>query len=113
MNEPIKITGTVAVWLPSFNSPADLQVALQRVDIRRVIDMTTLYGDIGKDAFGDYARIGDAEVTITFLSRDEQVAAASAVIRRELELAAIAYAEKRDELMTKLSNLQALEYVEA
>jgi len=113
--EQIKITATVAAWLHGGygSEPQDMLAAIEKGDSVRVINMMALYGKPEMSAFGDYVRVGEADVTLRLLPRDEQTRKAVETLNRKLNELRAAYLTKQQEIMEQISKLQALDYVEA
>jgi hypothetical protein len=111
MSEPIKITATVAAWLPGHKTPNDLLAAIERGDnVGLVGSCLWFYGAPDKTAFGDYVRVGEAEITVTLMPRDEQVRLAVQMLQKQLEAARAEWMERQRAIMAEISKLQAIEY---
>lgn len=116
MSEPITVTTTVAAWLQNSEysgRPQDLIAALEKGDPVAVVNMLVLYGSPAKEKFSDYVRVGEADVTVRLLPRDEQTRLALASLNAKLEQLRGAYLQRQQEIMEQISKLQALDYVEA
>lgn len=110
MNQPITVTATVAAWLASSYSPTELLDRIARGDAIGAVEKLAFYRPVDAEAFGDWVRVGDAQVTVTLLPRDEQVSRAVAMLKQQLEQARAEWLTKQQEIMTSISKLQALEY---
>lgn len=116
MNNPITITATVSAWLyqgSHSSSPASLLEAIEKGNATRAIGMLHFYGAPTQEKFGDYARVGEAEITLRLAPRDEQVRAAVHALNDKLNELRAAYLQRQQEYLDQISKLQALEYVEA
>lgn len=113
MNAPITVTTTRAVWLSSYHSPADLMARVERGDSGAIVDMVSIYGDPKREAWAGYTRVGEADVTVRLLPRDEQTRMALAGLNAKLDQLRAAYLEKQQEILEEIQKLQALDYVEA
>lgn len=108
MNESITVTVTRSVWLSSYHTPSELMDRLESGDAGSVVNMLTIYGEPDKDKWSDYTRIGEADVTVRLLPRDEQTRLAITSLNQKLNQLRAAYLEKQQEIMQQISNLQAL-----
>lgn len=108
MNESITITGTVAVWLYSFNQPSDLLSAIEGGKTQRALDMLSYYGPANQESFGDHVRVGEADVTVRLFPRDEQTRIAVVALKKKLEKLRAAYLTAQQEIYEQITNLQAL-----
>lgn len=116
MNDPITITATVAAWLTNseyHGRPQDLLAAIERGDAVGAVSMLSLYGPPSKQTFSDCLRVGEADVTVRLMPRDEQTRLAVAALNGQLEKLRAAYLTRQQEIMAQISKLQAIEYVEA
>lgn len=108
MSEHITVTATVAAWLPSHYQPADLIAALEAGDGSRVTNMLHLYGNTDMASFANCLRVGEADVTLRLLPRDEQTRLAVQALKAKLEKLRAAYLTAQQEIYEQLTNLQAL-----
>lgn len=112
MSEAIKITATVGAYLAGHRgSPADIVEAVSTKDNKV---HTALVGTIltysAYDMSNTWTRVGDAQITVTFLPYDEQVASAIKALQGELDEARRKFMELQSSVMERISKLQALEY---
>jgi hypothetical protein len=108
MNDPITITVTRAAWLSQYHSPDELMQAVEGGAAGRVVDMVSIYGAPDKQEWAGYTRVGEAEVTLHLLPRDQQAALAVAALNRKLQELRAAYLAKQQEIMEQISKLQAI-----
>ena len=115
MSEPIIVTVTTSVWLygTSGSSPHNLVDALTKGEVKQLQRMLHYYGGPEQEKFGDYVKVGVAEMKIQFLPRDEQVRLAVTVLNEKLNKARAEFLHMQSEIMANISKLQALDYVEA
>ena len=113
MSEPLTITATVAVWMSEYHTPAELMQYIERGDGAGAMSTLTLYGPPDKKSFCEYARMGEADVTLRLLPRDTQVRMAVQSLNEKLDQLRAAYHQKQQEILAQISKLQALDYVEA
>jgi hypothetical protein len=112
MSKPITITATRAVWINQYHTPAELLSYLERGEHGRIVDIVSVYGSPDMDKFGDtYTRIGEADVTLRLLPRDEQTKLAVQALQQKLDQLRAAYMAKQQEIMDQISRMQAIEYV--
>lgn len=112
MSNPITITGTVAVWLYSFNSPTDLLTALEKGNTQSVLGMLSYYGSPAQEKFGDHVRVGEADVTVRLFPRDEQTRQAVELLKAKSDKLRAAYLAAQQELLEQIQKLSAIDYVE-
>ena len=111
MNEPITITATVAVWLSNSEygyKPSDLMRALERGNAVEAVNMLSFYGPATKEKFSDCTRVGEADITIRLISRDEQTRLALADLNDKLQKLRPASQQRQAEILAQISKLQAL-----
>lgn len=111
MSEPITVTATVSAWLHTTEysgRPQDLVTALEKGDPVAVVNMISFYGPATKETFADCTRIGEADITLRLISRDEQTRLALASLNAQLQKLRAAYQQRQQEILTQISNLQAL-----
>lgn len=115
MSEPVTVTITQSAWLHNGYgcNPNDLIDALARGDTKALSRMLHYYGGPDQEKFGDYTKVGTAEVTIQFLPRDEQVRLAVAALNEKLNKARSEWLTTQQQIMEQINKLQALDYVEA
>ena len=112
MSEPIKITVTTSVWLygGTNSSPHDLVAALQRGDTKAITRMLHYYGGPEMEKFGEYTKVGTADMTISFLPQDEQVRLAVAALNDKLIKARAEFMQFQAGIMEQINKLQAITY---
>lgn len=111
MSEPITVTAHCAVWLTNSEysgRPQDLVEALQKGDPVRVVNMLQFYGEAEREKFADYVKVGEAEITMRLVSRDDQTRLALEALNAQLQKLRAAYMQRQQEIMEQISNLQAL-----
>lgn len=112
MAKQIKITATVGAYMTGHRNPAELVEACENPDMH-----TELIGSIltysAWDMSKTWARVGDAEITVTLASKDEQVAAAITALRGQLDKERAKFLQLQSEIMDRISKLQAIEFTEA
>lgn len=111
MDEPVTVTATMAVWLHNSEytgRPQDLMTALERGDAISAINMLSFYGPTSKEKFSDAIRVGEADITVRLISRDEQTRIALASLNEQLQKLRAAYQQRQQEIMQQISKLQAL-----
>ena len=110
MNEPITITATVAAWVGCDYSQRDLMTAIERGNSIAAVNALVLWGDPPKKDFGDYIRVGEAEVTVTLIPRNEQAALMVKALQDKLEEERGKWLERQQAILNEISKLQALTY---
>lgn len=110
MNEPITVTATVAAWLHGGygSMPHDLIAAIEKGDSVRAVNMVALWGSPDNDSFGEYARVGEADVTLRLLPRDEQMRLAVQALNEKLNDLRARYMQAQQQILDQISSLQAL-----
>lgn len=112
MNEPITITVTTSVWLygGTNSSPHDLVAALQRGDTKQITRMLHYYGGPDQEKFGDYTKVGTADMTINFLSQDEQIRLAVSCLNEKLNKARAEFLTLQADILEQVGKMTALTY---
>lgn len=113
MSNPIVITGTVAAWLYSFNSPADLLAAVEKGNTQAVLGMISYYGSPDQKSFGDHVRVGEADVTLRLFPRDEQTRMAVEALKAKADKLRAAYLTAQQDIYEQIQKLSAIDYVES
>lgn len=111
MNEPITVTATVSVWLHTSESgykPAQLTAALEAGRAVDAVNMLSFYGPADKQTFFDCVKVGEADITMRLISRDEQTRLALADLNAKLQKLRAAYQQRQSEILAEISKLQAL-----
>lgn len=106
MSEPVTIKATVAAWLAHNENP----ILLSERKPVEVIGMLALYGDPSKKEFGSWVRVGEAEVTLRLIPRDEQVRLAVVALQKKLDEERALWLQKQAEILAALGKLQSLEF---
>lgn len=109
--KPVTITATLAAWLPSYQKPHELAAAIDKGDMVRAAGMLWLYGAPGeKRDFSDHVLVGEADVTVRLIPRDEQVRMAVDALQQQLEQARAAFHAKQQEILAEINKLQAITF---
>jgi len=111
MNAPITISATMAVWLsPSTysNRPQELLAALERGHSIEALNMLSFYGPSEKATFAECIRVGEADITVRLIPRDEQTRLAIKVLNDKLNQMRAAYHQRQQEILSEISKLTAL-----
>jgi len=108
VNAPMKITATLPAWLPEFYSVDLMVTAIKEGKYARVVDMLWLSeSDLSKGE-RPCTLIGEAEVTVTIKPHDQLAAAQVQALQAELAHARAAWLTKQQDIMDRISKLQAL-----
>lgn len=111
MSEPITITATVAAWLPPYSKPHELLAEVRDGNAQRAVSLLTLYGAPDRHKFSEgYVRVGEAHVTVTLISEDEQVSLAVKGLRDQLEADRQKWLQRQQQILDAIQSLQALSY---
>lgn len=108
MNEPIKITAKLGVYLASWSSPQSLIDAVRKGDHQRaagILHFSTADMSAGSEP---WPLVGGAEVVITLLPEDKIIAGKLVALQVELEHARAEWLTKQNEILERISKLQAL-----
>jgi hypothetical protein len=108
MSEPITITATVAAWLSNNRNPVDLIDAIERGDYRDAVQQICITTSDMKSL--GWTHVGDAEVTLHMLPRDEAVAKAVEGLQQKLAEEKAENHKRRQAILAQISKLQALTY---
>ena len=112
MSQPITITATLPAWLPSWETATtflDLVKDGKHQDAINKLHFTTGNMAAGSDP---WARVGDAEITVTLAPRDDIVAAQLKSLDAELKNARAEWMTKQQAILDRISKLQALDYTQ-
>ena len=111
MNAPITITATVAAWVSTGYSQKELMRHIERGDaVRAVSTLVTWGGTDEKEFGGDYIRVGEADVTVRLIPKDEQVRAMVQTLQAQLEKNRAEWLERQQAILAEISKLSALEH---
>lgn len=111
MNKPITITATVAAWVTPGYQQRELMRAVEKRNGVTAVNAVALWGPPEATEFGsDYTRIGEAEVTLRLLPRDEQTRLAVTALQRKLEEERAAWLTRQQQILEEISKLQAITF---
>jgi hypothetical protein len=110
MSAPLTITATRAVWMNEYHTPAELLAYIERGDYGRAVDIVWCYGEPEKKELSNYTRVGEADITLRLLPRDQQAAMAVEALSKKLQELRAAYMQKQQEILDQISKLQAITY---
>lgn len=108
MNAPITLTGTVDVWLTSSFDSLEKIVKVSESDPAAALSMLGYASHDMSTGQYPWARIGTAEVTVSFVSREEATAGQLKVLQHELAEARAAWMTKQQGILERINKLQAL-----
>lgn len=111
MSKPLTITATVAAWLPSY-SRRDFQATLEGGNPIRILNALQFYGSTDKTDFSDYMRVGEADITVRLISKDEQTRLMVQALQAQLAEERVKWHERQEAILAEISKLSALEYSE-
>jgi hypothetical protein len=107
--QPITITATRSVWLNEWHTPDELVQLLERGQHDRAVDILCCYGDPSLESFGQgYTRVGEADVTVRLIPRDEQTKLAVQSLNKKLDELRAQYLQAQQEILERIQKLQAL-----
>jgi hypothetical protein len=108
MSKQIKITAIVGAYLTSQKNIAHLVEACEDHEMHRdLVGSILTYS--AWDMSKTWAKVGEAEITVTLASKDEQVAAAITALRGQLDLERAKFLQTQSEILERINKLQALE----
>jgi hypothetical protein len=110
MSKPITIAATVPAWLPDHERVDSVMRAIKdgrHGDAISRLHLSTC--DMGKGR-NPWTRIGEAQVSLTLAPKDDIVAAQLKTLQMELDHARAEWLTKQQEIMERISKLQALPY---
>ena len=111
MEHQIKITATLPAWLPSWETATtflDLVKAGKHQRATSKLHFVVADMSLGNEP---WARVGDAEITVTLAPKDDIVAAQVKALEAELQNARAEWMTKQQAILDRISRLQALDYV--
>jgi hypothetical protein len=113
MQQPIEIKATVAAWVSAGYNQKDLLAAIEGGNKVAAINAAALWGSPDQEHFGDYIRIGEADVTLRLVPRDQQVRMAVQALQRQLDDDRAKWLQRQQHILAEISKLQAISYDEA
>lgn len=105
------INTLVAVWAFKGYGIRDLLNALEKGDSLKAVQALSFYGPPDLEEFSDWIRVGEAEVTLHLVSRDEQVSLAVQALQNQLAEERVKWHERQEAILAEISKLSAIEYV--
>jgi hypothetical protein len=114
MSKPITITATVACWMSkeTYNQ-RELRSALERGDAGRVMSCLSFYGPPDKKEFGDWLRVGEADITVRMIPQDEQTRLMVMALQAQLTEERVKWHQRQEAILAEISKLSALTMAEA
>lgn len=111
MNKPLTITATVACWghKDAYNM-RELTAALEKGDSVRAVNNLICYGKPDMDKFADYVRMGEADVTLRLIPKDEQTRLAVQALQTQLAEERVKWHQRQEAILAEISKLQALTF---
>jgi hypothetical protein len=108
VNAPITITATLKAWVTSCRSVDEVLNAVKEGKHTDAADAMCFYsGDMAKGV-SPWTLIGEADVTVRLHSRDQLVSNQLASLQAELAEARAEWLTKQQQLLDRISKLQAL-----
>lgn len=109
MADTVKITATVGAYLRSEENRPDFVMALREPECyARLMGSVLCFSDF--DMSRTWARIGTAEITVTVMAEDAQVAEAVKTLKSQIEEARAKFLQFQADALEKISKLSALTY---
>jgi predicted flavoprotein YhiN len=113
MSKHITITATLAAWVSPGHSQRELRSALERGDDVRALSTLTFYGAPDRKDFADCARMGEADITVRLIPKDEQARLIVQALQAQLAEERVKWHQRQEAILAEIAKLSALEYVEA
>jgi hypothetical protein len=113
MNKPITITATLAAWISTGHQQRELRSALERGDNIRALSTLSFYGGPDRKDFADCIRMGEADITVRLIPKDEQTKLMVRALQAQLAEERVKWHQRQEAILAEISKLSALEYVEA
>lgn len=108
MNAPITITATLPAWITSTRSVDRILGYVQSGKHQQAAaDMFFCSGDMDKGS-DPWVRVGEADITVRLVSKDTLVQNQLQTLQAELDHARAEWLTKQQQLLERISNLQAL-----
>lgn len=108
--QPITITATLAAWVSPGYQQRDLLACLEKGDSVRAMNALSFYGTPERNEFADCVRIGEADVTVRLIPRDEQTRLVVQALEKQLNEERVKWHERQQAILDEISKLQCLEY---
>jgi hypothetical protein len=110
MANPITITATLAAWVSKGYSQRDLMDCVERGDGVGAVNALTIYGSPDKKEFSEYIRVGEADVTVRLIPKDEQTKRMVQALQAQLDEERISWHARQQAILAEISKLQALTF---
>lgn len=109
--KPIVITATLAAWVHSGYAQRNLISHLECGEWVKAAGSLVFYGTPDKDKFGEgYVRVGEADVTVRLLPKDEQTRLAVQALQAQLDEERIKWHERQQAILAEISKLSAISF---
>jgi hypothetical protein len=112
MNAPITFTATMACWISKGYNQRRLLDAMENGNAVEAINAMTIYGAADKKDFSDSIRVGEADVTVRVIPKDEQTALAVQALQQQLAEERVKWHQRQEAILAEISKLSAIEYVQ-
>ena len=113
MDKQITITATVAVWTSKdAYSQTRMRDAVEQGDGVEAVNSVVFYGSPEREAFCEWVRVGEADVTMRLVPRDEQTRNAVQALQAQLAEERVKWHERQEAILAEISKLQAISYEE-
>lgn len=111
MNAPVTVTATVAAWISNISGdPARLVESIENGRTVDAIEQMAFYGTPDRVKFGDWLRVGEADVVVRLLPRDEQVSIAVSALKQQLDDARAEWLTTQQKILDRINRLRAITY---
>ena len=112
MNKPITITATVAAWVSTGYGQRDLMSSSEEGNAVGAVTTLAFFGSPEREKFGDYLRVGEADITVRLIQKDEQTRLMVQALQAQLTEERIKWHQRQEAILAEISKLQALEFTE-
>ena len=111
MNQAIEIKATVACWARDY-SLRELRDNTANNRSLGVVNSLAFYGKPETEKFSDWIRVGEADVTVRLMPKDEQTRQAVQALQAKLAEERVKWHQRQQAILAEISKLQALTFDE-
>ncbi len=109
MSKPITITATVAAWVSKdAYMQRTFRNAVEAGDQQAIVGSIHFYGTPDKKSFCDNIRIGEADITVRLLPKDEQTRVMVQALQTQLTEERVKWHQRQEAILAEISKLSAL-----
>jgi hypothetical protein len=108
MSKTITVTATVACWANASYGMRNLSDALHSGNAVSAANALSFYGAPEMEKFGDWIRVGEADITMRLIPKDEQTARIVQALQKQLAEERVKWHERQEAILAEISKHSAL-----